>query len=221
MTERERLAAAIRSAEAEASSPPPLPSPEQTWDALRGELISAEAESVIERVVRSPSGFEELALARAIEEELAEVCAKAPVASLDAVRTSRRGTKVGVIAAVVAAAAAILIIVRPDPSPPPPAGFRGGEEALEPITAHGASMATDDFVLRWKAGPAGSTYSVRASTSEGRLLVQRRGLSEPELRIELPILADLGSGTEVLWQFEVELPDGRRARSSTFTVVLE
>jgi hypothetical protein len=99
--------------------------------------------------------------------------------------------------------------------------YREGVDPLAPVSAIGSSLPRDRFVLRWSAGPSGTTYVVRLSTADLASLLVKSDIAATELTVPSSVLANVKAGDELLWQVEARLPDGRRVVSQTFVVRVE
>jgi hypothetical protein len=99
--------------------------------------------------------------------------------------------------------------------------YRQGVDPLAPVSTIGSTLPRDQFVLRWSAGPAGTTYLVRLSTADLATLLVKSDVTATELLVPSSVLANIKSGQELLWQVEAQLPDGRRVVSQTFVVRVE
>ena len=82
-------------------------------------------------------------------------------------------------------------------------------------------MPRIDRVLRWTAGPEGTTYGLRLTTEDLAPLVEVLRLEQPEYRVDPRVLEGIPQGDAVLWRVTAHLPDGRRVASRTFTTPLE
>lgn len=96
-----------------------------------------------------------------------------------------------------------------------------GGYVVESLVATDAALPKRDFVLRWQPGPTGSRYLARVTTEDLRVLATAPDLTRPELRVDEAALAEVASGTRILWQVEVTLPAGERVSSQTFIARVE
>jgi hypothetical protein len=99
--------------------------------------------------------------------------------------------------------------------------YRDVVDPLAPVSAIGSTLPRDRFVLRWSAGPPGTTYGIRLSTADLAPLLTQSGIAVTELVVPAPVLANVKAGEELLWQVEARLPDGRRVVSQTYVVRAE
>jgi hypothetical protein len=96
--------------------------------------------------------------------------------------------------------------------------YREGADPLAPVSAIGGTLPRDQFVLRWSAGPPGTTYLVRVSTADLAPLLDQSNIAATELAIPGSALANVKAGDQLFWQVEAQLPDGRRVASHTYVV---
>ena len=99
--------------------------------------------------------------------------------------------------------------------------YRQAVDPLAPVSAIGDRLPRDQFVLRWSAGPPGTTYVVRLSTADLATLLVESDIAVTELVVPSSVLANVKAGDELLWQVEAKLPDGRRVASQTNVVRVE
>jgi hypothetical protein len=99
--------------------------------------------------------------------------------------------------------------------------YREGVDPLAPVSAIGSTLPRDQFVLRWSAGPPGTTYIVRLSTADLAPLLVKSDIAVTELVVPGSVLANVKAGEELLWQVEAHLSDGRRVVSQTYVVRVE
>jgi len=99
--------------------------------------------------------------------------------------------------------------------------YREGVDPLAPVSAIGSTLPRDQFILRWSAGPAGTTYLVRLSTADLASLLVKSDVTVTELTVPSSVLTNVKTGDELLWQVEAQLPDGRRVVSQTYVVRVE
>jgi hypothetical protein len=84
----------------------------------------------------------------------------------------------------------------------------------------GQPLPRQDCLLRWTAGPEGTTFDLQVTDEDLEILAEAWRLSVPEYRIDPGALAGLSPGSSVLWRVIAYLPDGRRASSRTFVTPL-
>ena len=134
------------------------------------------------------------------------------------VSVTRRPWHFALAASVILAVGLGTYLILPDQGTPQ---YRDAVDPLAPVSAIGRTLPRDQFVLRWSAGPAGTTYVVRLSTADLATLLERTDIGVPELAVPGSVLKNVKAGDELLWQVEARLPDGRRVVSQTFVVRVE
>jgi hypothetical protein len=83
------------------------------------------------------------------------------------------------------------------------------------------ALSREDCVLRWAAGPEGTTYDLQVTDEDLEVLAEAWRLSVPEYRLDPEALAGLSPGSSLLWRVTAYLPDGRQASSRTFVTPVE
>jgi hypothetical protein len=127
----------------------------------------------------------------------------------------------GAAAALLIAAAALgVIFIGPWTTEPPVYRTQEGYRLL-PSGEDGESLPRGSFVLRWTAGPVGSTYDVRVTSEELDLLARGSRLEQPTFQVPAEALEELPSGARIFWQVTAHLPDGRRVDSASFLALIE
>jgi hypothetical protein len=115
-----------------------------------------------------------------------------------------------------------LATILPPAPPDGDAGWRSGPVAeIQSLIPETTPLARGELVLRWSAGPQGSIYDVHVTTESFAPVATAEGLDRPEWRVPEEQLAAIAGGTRLLWRVDALLPDGRRAESPTFFVLLE
>jgi hypothetical protein len=99
--------------------------------------------------------------------------------------------------------------------------YRDVASPLAPRSLVASKLPRDRFLLRWSAGPQGSTYTVRLSTADLVPLLLKQDLTTAELLVPPKVLAGVASGDPLLWQVEVRLPNGQRVESNTYAVTVD
>ena len=148
---------------------------------------------------------------------------RAPVNAAGPARSSWRSARLrwGAAAAMIVAALALGVLFTGPWKTEPPA-YRAQETfQLLPAGEDGETLPRDTFVLRWTAGPGGSTYDVRVTNEKLDLLAQGRRLENSRFTVPPGALEELPSGARVFWQVTAHLPDGRRLDSDSFLVLVE
>jgi hypothetical protein len=103
-----------------------------------------------------------------------------------------------------------------------PPEYRTQEDRwLESELAPGQPLPRDECVLRWTAGPEGTTYELRVTTEDLEPLARAGRLEWPEYRVDPGVLDGVPPGGALLWRVTAHLPDGSRISSRTFTTPLE
>ncbi|HEU5135762.1 MAG TPA: hypothetical protein VFU13_11505 [Steroidobacteraceae bacterium] len=122
-----------------------------------------------------------------------------------------------------AAAASVMVavgltayFVRPGYEQPPQ--YRDVANGQAPVSRIGERLSRRQFVLRWSAGPEGSTYAVRLTTADLVLVFEKQDITGVELAVPAAMLEKVPAGEPLLWQVEVHLPNGQRVTSQTFVV---
>ncbi|HLE85309.1 MAG TPA: zf-HC2 domain-containing protein [Thermoanaerobaculia bacterium] len=207
--------------QARTGGPPPgtaCPEPGRIYDAARGALPPGETREVVEHLAVCPDCAEAWRLAAAFEEEAA--AGTEPVSSR--ARSPRYLRPVAAAAALVLAALAAglwwTVVTVPEEAPV----YRAGAELeIRSLLPEGEPLPRDAAVLRWALGgdgsPEGTTYDLLVSGEDLQPLAEADELEEPSYRVPPAALEALPSGAEILWRVEAHLPDGRTARSPTFT----
>jgi hypothetical protein len=77
------------------------------------------------------------------------------------------------------------------------------------------------FRLRWTPGPAGSRYSVLVAKEDLTPVSRADGLTVPEFLVEDRLLADLPSGSNVIWNVRSTSADSPGRSSPTFVTTVE
>jgi hypothetical protein len=116
---------------------------------------------------------------------------------------------------------AYLVIPAIIPVTQQPPQYRDAAHPMAPVSLVTGSLARDRFLLRWSAGPQGSTYLLRLTTIDLAPLLVQQDLTRAEFVAPSAALANVESGEQLLWQVEVRLPDGQRIASETYVVTVE
>lgn len=183
------------------------PDAEELYEAAAGNVDHARRVEIVDHVAKCA----ECTQAWKIALEVGAREAKAPV--------TQRPWRFALAASVILAVGLVTYLVIPVDQGTPQ--YRQGVDPLAPISAIGSSLPRDQFVLRWSAGPAGTTYLVRISTADLVTLLVESDLAATELTVPSSVLANVKTGDELLWQVEARLPDGRRVVSQTYVVRVE
>lgn len=208
--------------------PEACPEPDRLWEAVAGELPADELRTVVDHLAACPDCSEEWRLALAVRREAEEEARRHEPAAAPFAPSARWGGR----ARRWAAAAAVAVIGvglagvwwSRQGGPGEPIVYRQGEEvAIESLLPEGEPLSRDEPVLRWSAGPEGSTYGVLVSTEDplAGSLAEAAGLAEPEYRIPAEALDGLPSGARILWQVEATTAEGQQITSPTFISTIE
>jgi hypothetical protein len=184
---------------------------ERIWQAVAGTLGIEQRRDLIDRMATDPA----LAQAWRVAHELERARQGELTLTAAPSRPWLRGALMGLAATLILATGVRLFYVNRAPSDI----YRAGATyVVEPMITSDAALPRDAFVLRWKPGPEGSRYSVRATTEDLTLLTTAADLTSPELTVPRESLAPLAAGTRVLWQVVMSLPSGETVSSQTFVV---
>lgn len=193
--------------------------PDRVWQAVAGELDPEALRALAEAAGRDP----ELARSWRLARELHAAGAGA-AASGARVRWLPSASPVRWLAT-----AALLLVglgvglwLRPTSLEPGGSAWRGGAiQEVRPSTPEGAVLPRREFVLRWVAVAAPEArYTLRVTTARLELVAEVTGLVAPEHRLAARDLAGLPAGTELFWQVDALLADGRTVSSPAVAVRL-
>jgi hypothetical protein len=135
-------------------------------------------------------------------------------------RTNLRAPWLLAAAAVVALGVGLVAVTRIRPSESP--SYRtGGAVELRSLLEPDRPLPRAAFRLRWTPGPAGSRYSVLVARENLAPITRAEGLTVPELLVAERLLADLPSGSRVVWKVRATLPDSPARASPSFVTTLE
>ena len=208
-SERERWRGAFAAARDVFGDGSRCPPAERLWASARETLDPADNEELILHLARCPACAEGWRLAR-------EAC--------DAPPAPRKGRPLRFRSSMLAAAVAVLLFgavglgLRLGWFGEAPSGTYRNPQGWRIVTEipTGTPVSRDDCVLRWTAGPPGTTYDVRVGTQTLEPVLEVWRLSENEVRIEPSRLRDLPPGTVLLWRVTAHPPDGPPSSSPTF-----
>lgn len=213
----ERLRAALLRGEITlAGDDDPCPPAERLVLSARGELPPAEDEPVLLHLARCTA----CGAAWRISREVGRGSAPAPRRAPRTLYRKARGPLAAVAALLLAAAGLSTLWLAPSGLPAPVYREQPGA-ALRSRISEEAPLSRDQFLLRWSAGPEGTTYDVIVMSGEMEPLARGRGLGQPEYRVPPEALSGLDPGARVFWQVVGYLPDGRRIASPTFIARVE
>ena len=157
------LSEALRAAEEAGVPSVDAPDPDELWAALHGEAEPRRALEVVDAALRGPTGFEQVRLARAIENAITapEMSRRAIVPLWTAL--------IGIAAAV----AASVVLFQTGPRDDDAVEYRGDPAAVVPKVELGAVLPADALVLRWEPGPPGRSTTSGSPLRKGKC--SRRG----------------------------------------------
>lgn len=180
------------------------PSAEELYEAAAGNLGRERRLEIIDHVAKCA----ECTQAWRISLEVGAREAQVPV--------TQRPWRFALAASVILAVGLVTYLIIPVDRGTPQ--YREVADPLAPVSAIGSVLPRDRFVLRWSAGPPGTTYVVRLSTADLASLLVQSDIAATELIVPSSALASVKAGEELLWQVEAKLPDGRRVASQTYVV---
>lgn len=106
----------------------------------------------------------------------------------------------------------------------PESGFRGESETTtqqaEGVTADGAVLPREEFLLRWPATP-GAKYNLTVMTRGGDILETVSDMAAAEFQVAPKKLEGVSSGSAIVWQVEVVSPDDGTSRLETAMAYVE
>ena len=233
MTELDkRLREALRAGGPRPKPPEEPVDPEVIWDAAHGRGDPSTRAALAARLADDPALLEEWRLAasfaEAADRDEAETGVETPIrasASPEPAPAANEGSygRWLVVAAVVATAVLLVILlprtdaVRYEDDPQQMRDADAGKVASQTP----ASVTRDAATLKWSAIEGVGAYEVYVTTGALEPVFEARALTEPTVTIDPARLADLPSGTRLLWRVETVMSDGSRRRSETFDVTLE
>lgn len=181
------------------------PSADALWASARGEAARGEDVAVLDHVTRCGACAAAWRLGREM----------AGGAGVGAARTGRRRALL-----LWAAAAAVLVVAVVVPSlwrreggSAPPV-YRAGERVAIAVESDPV-LPRDRFVLRWSAGPRGTTYDVVVTTADLDSIAAEYGVETRTFTVDPKALSHVPKGGIVLWRVNAHLPDGRTASTAT------
>jgi hypothetical protein len=211
--ELEKLRAAFRSLGGDARPGADCPEAARLWEAASGALPAAARREIVDHTAGCAVCAEAWRLAVEVRSDAAAAMAPAPRF------WSTRGLPAFAMAAVLvlAAAAGVILLRAPDDAP----SYRDAAGAsVSALVPPDQPLARDDFRLRWSSAAEGSRYEVRVTTESLETVATARDLGEPAFLVPESALGSLPSGSRLLWQVRVTLPDGQRSDSQTFVATL-
>jgi len=193
------------------------PSVERLVLSTRGELPASENKEVYLHITRCPACA---AAWRAVRELSADAgIVTAPIAKRPILRHgwARLAAAAVFLIAVIGGA---YIILYPDRETAPV--YRTQRDSwLQSALEKEQALPRESFMLRWTPGPEGTYYDLVVLNERLEPLTERNGLAGPEYRVPSDVLAEIPSGSRILWQVFARVPDGQRIESETFITEIE
>lgn len=220
----ERLRAAFQNEADAESGPVPDELQEQIWLAVSGDLDPEQRRALVDRTASDPAAAEAWRVANALWQARQEGDTSAPSDRAPAVLVPFRRRRPWAASPWFAAAAALMLVstivtIQYRRSQSPDDEFRVAPDAtVESLIPEDASLPRDAFRLRWTPGPENARYRVRVTTEDLRVVANAAELTAPEFVVDPMALTGVPSGTNLLWQVEMTLPNGQTITSSTFFV---
>ena len=183
------------------------PDAEELYEAAAGNLGRARRLEIIDHVAKCAECTQAWRIALEVGARQAKVS------------VTQRPWRFALAASVVLAVGLVTYLVVPFDRGTPE--YRQGVDPLAPVSTIGSTLPRDQFVLRWSAGPPGTTYMVRLATADLATLLAKSDIAVPELVVPSSTLVNVKAGEELFWQVEAKLPDGRRVASQTYVVRVE
>lgn len=210
---------------------------ERVWQAVRGELSQEERHALIEELPHNPALAESWRVATALSQELdGESEGVAPATDLEVTETPavaeptrsqtvirptiwNRGWATGL-----AVAAALMLVVGVsqvswDPGGEAPVYRQVEGEQITSQLDEAVALPRQDFTLRWSS-VEGARYRVRLLQPDLQLVVETELLEAAQYRVAPESLAEIPDGTQLLWQVDARLAEGRTVSSATFFATL-
>lgn len=220
--ELDRLRAAFAVPDA-APDPESCPAPETIWAAVRGELPPRELRATVEHTATCSACAEDWRLAAEVDRQ--STASQAAPATTGAKVIPGRFGQWRSLTAAAALAAGLLVAVglyrTGGLGPQEPTYREAPGTTVRSLLTEGQALPRQGAVLRWSPVPGASSYDVRVSTEDLRVVDTAQGQTATEHRIPASALAELPAGAKLLWQVEAVFPDGTRQSSPTFTNPLQ
>jgi len=193
------------------------PTPDAIWASAHGELPPEENRRVIDHTGRCPSCAEDWRLARFVGRPTDKQPGRLATGTTGTISRHRWLAAAAVVLIAVLGGVELHqirtedheVVLRDQPG-----------EAIESLTPEDQPLSRDHATLRW-SGFEGATYELFVLAPRVTVLVREEGLTESRYTLPAHALAELDSGTELLWHVEAVLPDGSRVASQTFRVRIE
>lgn len=193
-----------------------MPPPEQIWDSAR-EMLPGRADRL---VVAHIAECTACAAARRIARDLPGGPSNRRYRPALAADQEDLGSVGAAAAMVIAVGGAGLYLLSRDAGRAPV--FRAQQEDwIQPVAERAASLPRGKFILRWTAGPEGTTFDIRVTTERPGLTRLFPRPRPPGVRVPKEALDPIPPGSRVFWQVTAYLPDGHRSDSATFVTLVE
>lgn len=222
-----RLRAAFAAPAGKAAPEPEACPPSDTiWLAVRGELPPGELRGILDHIATCPACAEDWRIAMAFEEE-SRAAATAAVPAVAAASGSAAGKawhRGWMAAAATLLVAVIGYQVRPrTPEVPPP--YRSGQgHTVESTLAENAPLPRQSFTLYWQGIPQAASYNLTVNAiTDGNMtpVHEAKGLTSTTYTVPESALADLKSGTKILWNVTPVSRDGDLLEGRTFRAFVD
>jgi hypothetical protein len=196
------------------------PSPDEIWAGAAGELSFEHLKRLTDHSAACAACSEAWRIAR-------DVRAEAPkqVRSEVTFLANRRRRLTASVLAVGALAAAVTVVLTRTAQVNRSAIERGARQT-EVLSDGPRALSPDhqpapDLVLRWSEYPGALSYNVTVLTHDLTVVHQAIGVRGVELHVPDAALRATGKGSDLLWNVDAVLRDGRTVGSPTFKVRLE
>ena len=204
---------------------PECPTADAYWAAAAGELPFERVRALVDHgatCARCTEAWRILVdVRRAASEAGAEASDPPPLRSLVGGAPARprlRTRTLLPLALSAMAAVGLWVVLRPPPVRPPPVERGTGSSAA--VRAESPELQpARDAVLRWSEVPGASSYNVTVLTPDLVVVHQAVGVSGREFRLPEAV-RQRAAGSELLWNVDAVMPDGRTVPSPTFELRL-
>lgn len=214
--ELERLRAAFAVSDS-APDPEACPAPETIWAAVRGELPPQELRSVVDHTATCAACAEDWRLAVEVDRQSTAAQTTTVPGNVIVGRFGRMRTWTAAAALAAGLLIAVGVYRTGGFGPQPPTYREAPGTAVRSLLAEGEALPRQTAALRWSPVPGASSYDVRVSTEDLRVVDTAEGLTATEYRVPESALSGLPAGAKLLWQVEAVFPDGTRQSSPTFS----
>ena len=204
---------------------PECPTADAYWAAAAGELPFERVRALVDHgatCARCAEAWRILVdVRRAASEAGAEASDTPPLRSLVGGAPARPRLRTWTLlppALSAVAAVGLWVVLRPAPVRPPPVERGTGSSAAVRAESPEVQPARD-AVLRWSEVPGASSYNVTVLTPDLVVVHQAVGVSGREFRLPEAV-RQRAAGSELLWNVDAVMPDGRTVASPTFELRL-